>query len=405
MPETDTWETASVAPPPDPPVDPVVAAEPPAPEVPQAEAVAPEKPEAPQIEAEPAPARESESPEQIAQPIQQDEIKTEDEYVADADDPPEIALLTTPAAKRRAKRWFLDAKPIHVFDDFTRPIEEVGEQLFNRSRSRYTEHVADLAQRHSDFVSQKLFGKTVDEVKAHLQANGTPAATAPQVQSSDVPLLTEAELDSMSNEQVAQRVKEIQAATAEKLRTEYNQKYNDLKKQLDAVTGKLTTGEQQAQQAEIVTKQNEIYSKVWSVVDEVVRTSGLEASPSDPPKIASLKEAARDLLDRHNVEAAFDASEDNRKVVENVVEATKRREFQAAEREIDNLKVRARAAATTIKQSAKMKAIMEEIEAYVNQSKTQSRASDPIPPAPGSALGITIKPPSTWDEAEKPIAA
>jgi len=398
MPEQDTWETASVETPIIPPApETQLQVAPETPEPAPEPAVTLEKPDAPQVEPAEVAARESEAPEQITQ-----ESEVKDEYIAEPDDPPEIAALQTPAAKRWAKRQHKDAAAVRAFDDFDTPISDVGDQLFARSQSRYTEHVLDIFKRHAP----DLLGAPFDEVKSRLQANGTPATTPkPATQNiSEVSLPTAAELETMSNEEVAQRFQQVREQEEKRLSAEFQKKFDDFQKQLEDVNGKLTTKEQAEQQAEISQKQDELYSKVWSEVDEVIRNSGLEANPADPPKIAGLKEAARDLLSRDSVERAFDASEDNRKVVQYVVEATKRREFQNAFREVDNLKVRARAAAESIKKSAKMKAILDEIEAYANQSNGKSRATDPIPPAPGSSVGVTIKPPTTWDEAERAVA-
>jgi len=50
-----------------------------------------------------------------------------------------------------------------------------------------------------------------------------------------------------------------------------------------------------------------------------------------------------------------------------------------------------------VKNSPEVKAILGEIEA-LGQSKNP-RGANPVPPAPGSSVGVTIKPPTTWDEA------
>jgi hypothetical protein len=399
----NTWDSASVATQVDPVPAPVEAA-PVAPSpIPEAEAPTLEKPEAPQIEAEPVAVRESESQEPIAEPVK--ETPKADEYVAEADDPPEIAALSTAAAKRWAKRQYQDARAVHTFLDFEKPIQEFGDDLFSRSKSRYTEHVIDIFKRHSP----EVLGIPFDEAKSRQQPNGQPATITPPPAQTAKPAdlsspLTPEQINQMSDEQLAQRFQEVVSAQEQekqRIAAEFQAKVDTLQKQFDAVNGKVTTHEQQAQQAEISQKQTELYNNVWSVVDEVIRDSGLEAQPNDPPKIANLKEAARDILSKHNIEAAFDAVDENTKLVSYVFEATKRREFQNAFREEDNLKVRARAAAESVKASAKVQAILSEIEAYANQSKGNSRAANPIPPAPGSSVGVQVAQPTTWDEAEK----
>lgn len=340
-----------------------------------------EQPEAPQVEPAPAPAREQETPEQIT---------PKDDYVPEADDPPEIAALPTASAKKWAKRQYQEARPMHTFSSFDKPIQAFGDDLYARSPSRYAEHVKDIVAHQRDDVSQLLYGLPYEDVKARLEKpNGQPVTPLTQ------PItLHEAELAQMTDAEVAQRFRDATAAKEQ----EFNAKIDDLKKQFEAVNRKVLTHDEQAQKAEIGRKQDEIYQSVWSVVDEVIRNSGLEAKPDDQPEIASLKEAGRDLLSRHNVEAAFDAIEENTNLVKQVVEATKRREYHNAESEIPNLKVRARAAAVNVKDSGKVQAIIKQIEAFASQSKP-SRGANPAPPVPGSAAGIQVKPPANWDEA------
>jgi hypothetical protein len=396
--ENQTWDTAtnpqpetSAAPVVDVPVVEPVA------ETPPAEAATLEKTDAPQLEAEPAAVRETESEPQLTP--EPEKVEAKDDYVAESDDPPEIAALSTAASKRWAKRQFKEAEPVRNFRSFDVPISQFGDDLHSLSASRYTEHVIDIFKRHAP----DLLGVPFDEVKSRLQPNGKPVTTPTSTEAtiSSVLLPTETELQTMSNEQVAQRIKQIQEQERQALTAEFQKQIDDLRTQFEAVDGEVKTQRASAAQAEIVENQNKLYSNVWSVVDDGIRESGLEVLPTDPPKIASLKRAAARLLDKHNIEAAFDAVDDNTKLVKYVYEATNRREFQNAFREEDNLKVRARAAFESVKQSPEVKAILDEIEAYVNQSKEKSRATNPIPPAPGSSLGVAIKPPTTWDEAER----
>jgi hypothetical protein len=398
MPDTDTWESAST-PTPEPPVVETPAIKPPA-EVPPAEATTLEKTEAPQLEAEPAAVRETESEPQTPEL----KVEVKDDYVAEADDPPEITVLSSTASKRWAKRQFQDAKPVRKFQSFDVPIEQFGDDLHSLSASRYTEHVYDIFKRHS----QDLLGVPFDEVKSRLQPNGKPATTTPATATEaaslqSISLPTAAELETMSNEDVALRFQQVREQEEKRLTAQFQKQFDEFKQQLEAVNGKLTTKEQAEQQTEIGKKQNELYEQTWSAVDEAIRDWGLEAQADDPEEIANLKEAARDLI-KKDAEPAFDAVDDNTKLVRYVYEATKRREFSNAFRELDNLKVRARAAAETVKGSPKVKAILARIEEYASQSKGNSRAANPIPPAPGSSLGVSYKPPTTWDEAERPAA-
>lgn len=362
-----------------------------APQNPPAEASPLETTETAQVEPETEPVRESES----LTPEQPEPEKPKDDYVAEADDPPEIAALSTPAAKRWAQRQFKDAAPTRKFVSYDVPISEFGDDLASRSPSRYTEHVQDVIRHHYDYIAQQLFGMKYEDVKERL-GNGQPSTT-PETVSTTIP--TAEELNSLTNEEIVERWKQ-QLATAqpteetEKLRSQVG----ELQKQLEAVTGKITSTEQTERQNQVVQIQNDVYSQVWKVVDECKRDWGLEVKADDPPRIANLKRAAARILDS-DTEPVFDEDESNRKVVEYVVNAAKRLEKDNAFREVDNLKVRARAAATKVKESPEVKEILDEINAYATKSKAVTRATSPAPPAPGSSTGVTIKPPTTWDEA------
>lgn len=345
--------------------------------------------EAAQVEPEAEAVRESESPTPTAE-----EEASKDDYVAEADDPPEIAALSTTAAKHWAKRQFKDAAPIRAFINYDIPISKFGDDLASRSPSRYTEHVQDVVRQHPDFIAQQLFGMKLEDVKARLD-NGQPSTTTEAVASA---IPTAAELDALTNEEVVERMKQLATAQpteeTERLRSEVT----DLRKQLEAVTGKITTQEQTERQAQVTQIQNEVYGEVWKVVDECKRDWGLEVKPDDPPRIANLKRAAARILDS-DTEPVFDQDESNLKVVEYVVNAANRLEKDNARREIGNLQTRARVAATKVKDSPEVKEILDEIAAYANKSKAVTRATSPAPPAPGSATGVTLKQPTTWDEA------
>ena len=390
--ENQTWETASAEPA---PLDAPSVPEP-APEI-AAETSTLETTVPPQLDAETEPVRESESTEQIVKPETPSEVKDE---LAD-DDPPELANITSISQRQWSKRQFQEAKPIRDFTNYEKPITEFADDLYARSPSRYTEHVKDLVSRHA----QELFGMSLDDLTTRLQ-NGQPAPTPPaaaDAPATDASLLTVDQLDQMSNDQVFQTIQEIRTAEQKKAEA-LEQKVNDLQQQFEAVNGKFTSQEEQARQGRIAEKQNDMLERVMKVVDDGIRDSGLEVKPDDPPKIASLKRAASRLLDRNHVSELFDSSEENKKLVKNVVDAINRGEFQNADREEDNLKVRARAAFVQAKDNEDVKAILEQIEEYASQSKGNSRGANPVPPGGGSSVGISIKPPSTWDEAEGRVA-
>lgn len=378
-------------PPPEVPSDtqpPPIESEAAAPQNPPAETSPLETTEPAQVEPETEAVRESES----LAPTSEETPK--DDYVAEADDPPEIAALSTPAAKRWAQRQFKDAAPTRKFVSYDVPISEFGDELQDRSPSRYTEHVQDVVDHHVDFASQRMFGMSYKDVKARL-SNGQPSTTTEAV-ASVIP--SSEEIDTLTNDQIIERMRQLATAQPNEETEQLRTQVGELQKQLEAVTGKITTHEQTERQQQVTQIQNDVYGQVWKVVDECKRDWGLEVKADDPPRIANLKRAAARILDS-DTEPTFDEDESNRKVVEYVVNAAKRLEKDNAFREVDNLKVRARAAATKVKDSPEVKEILDEINAYAAKSKAVTRATSPAPPAPGSSTGVTIKPPTNWDEA------
>jgi hypothetical protein len=403
-----TWESEAAELSSTPPVaeaTPTAEPEVPAPaEIPSLETAA--APPTPEIEAqpavEPAPAREDESVVQLETP----EKPKEEEWVAAPEDPPEIAAQNTNAQRKWAKRQYEEAGVARKFHDLNRPITEFTEELYSRSESRYWELVKDLTAYHADYVAKELFGATVDEVRARLAQptpNGKPAPITTPVNGQ----LTPERLDGMSNEQILEYMQQAQVAAAkakeDELRAEMDAKVNELKTQFETVNGKLTTQEQQQHQAQVNQIEADITVRVFKVVEDVVRDSGLEAKPDDPPKIAALKKAGRELI-LTRFEPTFDADEDNVKVVERVREYAKRLERHNVDREEDNLKVRARSAAEKIRQSEEVKAILEQIEAAA-QSKAPSRPGSPVVLAPGAPAGVPPPEIRGWDDAKTAIAA
>lgn len=355
------------------------------------------------LPAEAEPVRESESEPEEKSP-KKDVAPEKDEDVQDGDTPEILALPSGSSARRWAREQFKKAKPVHAFLDLDQPIKTVGDELYQLSESRYFEHVDDVAKHHADYLTEKLFGlKSYDEAKAKLTSSGEqPSPTTTPQPKSDIALPTEAELDALTNEQIVQRMAQVQQSAAEQAKAEMeaamNAKVADMQKQLDAVTGKIGTHEQQAREAQVAKIQDDLRASVLTVVDEVIRDSGLEDKPNDPEKIANLKAAARDMI-QTKYDKAFDADEENLKVIDRVREYAKRLERHNAFREEDNLKVRLRAACEKIKQQREFKAIFDEIEAYANQSKAPTRTGGPVVPAPGAPAGVAPKSPMNWDEA------
>ena len=346
------------------------------------------------------PVRESES--QIEEKAPKKEAAPEkDEDVEEGDTPEILAAPSGSATRRFSRQQAKMARPIYDFLDLDKPIKAFGDDLYTRSESRYFEHVDDIAKHHADYLTEKLFGvKSYAEVKAKLTANGEPApTTTPQTPSTVAPL-TAQELDSLTNEQIVQRYNEAQQTAAQQAKVEMETamtaKVAALQEQLDAVTQKTTTHEQQARDAQVNQIGDELRTNVLKVVDEVIHDSGLEVKPDDPPKIANLKRAAIGMIKREHG-PTFDAEEDNLKVIARVAEFARRLEKQNAFREEDNLKVRLRAACEKIKQTPEFQAIFDEIEAYA-KPKATPRTGGPVVPAPGAPAGITPKSPMNWDE-------
>lgn len=344
-------------------------------------------------------ARGGESPEQV-------EEKTDADV--HEDDTPEILALPSGSASRRwARQQFKDALPTRTFLDYAKPIAEFSTDLEKRSQSRYGELVNDIAAHHADYISKRLFGLSAAEAKARLSTQPeTPTATQPTATTAaqGTQPFTEEELNTL-DWSVADRIQAMQEAQARK-EAEAQAKEEALQKRLDALEGKVTTREQaekqqllQTQAAEARQIGQDLYDSVWTVVEQGIRDTGLEASKDDPQEIADLKEAARDLLAKAHIENAFDEDPENVKLVEGVMAAADRRERDNAFREEDNLKVRARAAFEKVKATGKVQSILRQLESHAT-AKSHRPRTVPAPPVPGAAAGMTVKPPTTWDEAQ-----
>lgn len=144
--------------------------------------------------------------------------------------------------------------------------------------------------------------------------------------------------------------------------------------------------------------ESELKTNVMKVVQDRIKEMGLEPKADDPPKIASLKKAAVQIMNTQ-FEPTFDADDSNRQVVKRVLDFVKRLERDNVFREEDNLKVRALAAVEKVAELPEVKTIRDEILAFVEQSKAKPRATDPAPPVAGAAAGVTVAPPSSWDDA------
>jgi hypothetical protein len=389
-PATDTWDSVTAQPSP-PPV------QPPAESAPLEKPADPPPPELDAQSVETPAVREGESqPPPVTEP-------PKDEYVAEADDPPELAALNTPGQRDWAKRQFKEAEAVRKYLTPDEPIQRFGDDLYQRSPSRYWEHVDSLVDLHADDIVERLLGvKTLAEAKTRLQSqpdSAQPPVPQPAPQSAT---LTETDLANLSDTEVLQRfeaAKQAERGNTEKaLRADFDAKFNDLKAQFETVNGKFTTQENAAREQQVVALESELKTNVLKVVQDGIRESGLEPKTDDPPRIASLKQAALKLINTQ-FEPTFDADDDNVKVVDRVLEFANRLERANVFREEDNLKIRARSTFEKLKQSPEVKAVLDEINAFVEQSKAKPPANDPAPPVSGAAAGFTIKPPTNWDEA------
>jgi hypothetical protein len=339
--------------------------------------------------------RESEATTEVAKDAKDEDVQE--------DDTPEILALPSGSSSRKwARKQYQEAKPVRDFLDLDKPIAAFGDELYQRSPSRYYAHVEDVFDLHKDYFAQKLGAKSFDEAKELLTATAAPQPATPQGP------LTAEDLNNLTNEEVVAKIGEIQAATKAEAETALRSELDELRKQLDAVTGERSTEKQQAFQTRAAEEGQKLHDKVWStVVDGGIRDSGLEAKPDDLPEVARLKKAAQKIL-RDNTDVAFagdgmdeskltDSQRENRKVIKRVMEFTNRGEFHNAWNEEDNLILRGRAAFEDVKQSEEVQAILGQIEALA-KSKV-SRTGGPVVPGSGSSAGMAIKPPSTWDEA------
>jgi hypothetical protein len=361
---------------------------------------------------EPAPAEtatlETDTPLPADEAVRESEAKTEAEKDEDVqeDDTPEILSLPSGSSSRKwARKQYYEAKPVRDFLDLDKPIAAFGDELYKRSPSRYFDHVRDVFDLHGDSFAQQVLGvESVAKAKELLNGNALPQTpTDPQG------LPKAEELDQLTNEQIVQRMVELQAKAKTEAETTLQSKLDDLQKQLDAVTGERTTERQQAAQTRAAEEGQKLHDKVWTtVVDGGIRDSGLEVKPDDLPEVARLKKAAQKIL-RDNTDVAFagdgvtdeskltDSQKENRKVIRKVQEFINRGEFHNATNEEDNLVLRGRAAFEEVKQWEEVQAILGQIEALAKPKV--SRTGSPVVPGPGSSAGMTIKPPTTWDEA------
>src|ERR1043165_7110059 len=170
MPEesTATWESVTSTPQsPAAPAEEVVPATP----TPPAETPTLEKPAEAPLEAQPAATRESVSEPVIPEPPKEEaKPAVKDEDVQEGDTPEILALPSGSSARQWARRQFHDAKPIHDYQDFDTPISAFVDDLNKRSPSRFAEMVDDLTAGFPDYLSQKLFGMKVSDVKNRLSA-------------------------------------------------------------------------------------------------------------------------------------------------------------------------------------------------------------------------------------------
>lgn len=400
-----TWDSqieASIAPPADTGAE--ASDTPEAPE-PTPEAPAEAQPETP-AEVVAAPSGDAAAGEGEAEPEEQPEEDDEEK-----NDPPELQALPSKSAQRRAARREMverlksESEPVRKFLDPTAPITAVGDMLEDLSKSRYVELTHDFFESHGDqYLATHRYkdkGLTVEEIDAAVER----AAVAKQSGTPDVATPADSSYDPYSDplvpEEVLNRLREADAL---------KQTVEQLTKKVEDATGKVETFETKEQErerlqleAESRAIEGEVFQAVFPVVGDTVKEYGLEENKDDPPLIAGLKEAGRELL-LSNLDPVFMQDAENKKAVDRVKHWASKREKENALREVDALKVRSRAAAEAVRNTPKLDAVLLAIqqlsEKKAEKIKDRGKGQPPVPagaPPGGAAIPKTeIK---SWDDA------
>lgn len=323
-----------------------------------------------------------EKPEAEEQPEEDDEEK---------DDPEELKAFPSKSAARRAarqervRRLEAESQVVQSFLDPEKPIGTVAETLEARSPSRYHELVDDFFENHGDQYLQKRYGLKAEEVDAIVNSREERPAPDPDYDPLADPLISD---------QFKDELKELRGIKDE---------FGQVKSKVEGFETKEQERERLQYEAESRAIETEVFQAVFPVVGEAVKEYGLEENKDDPPLIAGLKEAGRELL-YSNVDPVFMQDEENAKAVSRVKHWSGKREKDNALREVDPLKVRTRSAAEKIRQMPKLDAILSAIkilsESKAEKIKDRGKGQPPVPagaPPGGSAVPKTeIR---SWDDA------
>jgi hypothetical protein len=363
-------------------------------------------------EVEPTPVEaEAEIPAEVVAAPSGDAIAGEDEAQPEADteddeethDPPEIQALPSRSAQRRqarrerVERLEAESEPARKFRDPTEPISSFSEDLESMSQSRYGELCSDIFKNHGDqyLVGERYreTGLTAEEIDAVVQK----AAAAKQSGTLDTapadPNYDPYE-DSLIPDDVKERLRKAD---------ELERQFGEVKSKVEGFETKEQERKRLADEAQVRAIEDKVFQTVFPVVAEAVKEYGLEENKDDPPLIAGLKEAGRELL-VSNVDPVFMEDEDNRKAVDRVKHWASKKEEANALREADPLKVRSRSAAEKIRQMPKLDAILSAIqqlsEKKAEKIEQRGKGQPPVPasaPSGGSVIPKTdIK---SWDDA------
>lgn len=311
------------------------------------------------------------------------------------DDPEELKAFPSKSAARRAarqervRRLEAESQVVQSFLDPTAPIASVAETLEARSPSRYHELVEDFFENHGEQYLQKKYGLKAEELDAIVErAQGQPAETRvadPSYDPLDDPLVPD---------HVKDELKELRGIKDE---------FGQVKSKVEGFETKEQERERLQLESESRAIESEVFQAVFPVVGEAVKEYGLEENKDDPPLIAGLKEAGRELL-LSNLDPVFMQDADNKKAVDRVKHWAGKREKENALREVDALKVRSRAAAEKVRQGKTLDAILSAIQTLSEKKATQinqrGKGQPPVPAgAPPGGSAVPKNEIKTWDDA------
>ena len=307
--------------------------------------------------------------------------------VKEEDDPPEVAALPTPQARKWARARDREARLVDDFLDPDKPVIGVAERLYDRSQSRYAELAYSIFDAHKDDFSQREFGLSVEEVKARLAQPAADGGESQDSQEGYDPLT-----DPTLPEEVVEKLRRADAL---------EEKYGQLESKVSSIERQEQERAEAARLAEVERIGNDLYESVVRVVPEGIKEYGLEVSERDPPEIKGLKLAAQKIL-LTEMEPTFNSDPDSLKAVKRAKEFAERLERENAFREEDALKVRVRAALGKVRESDEVKAIFDAIkvlsERKAEKLGARGQQAPQIPATQGTGVMPVGSKAVTWEE-------